>query len=313
MGRSAERAEVSARAVRLLGQQVDQDPALTFLTDAAGWSDGALALLRAARALQPVEDQMAKDASGGASLGERFAAELRATHLSIANSIGTVVHEATSVREYLSNTTGRLLEHLARLREQLLATTAGAEELDLVLVDLAALAGLSMESTVRGPSWRFLDVGRRLERALAVLGSVEAAVGIASEPIAFQPLAESVLSINESLVAYRRMYRSDVDLNAIVDLLVHDDANPHSLAFQLDRLREHMASLGWHAGAELVHQSALGALNPIDSSVVGGRRLSVDALVLAARAPLLALSAGISQRWFAVPVNPMVVGATGAP
>jgi len=306
-GRAAERAEVSARAVRLLGQQVDQDPALSLFTDAGGWSAGALALLRAARALIPTAGVEAESAS--ASLAERFARELRATQNTVASSLGTVVHEATSVREYMSLTMGRLLGRLARLREGLLAGPASAEDLELVLVDLAALAGFAMESTVRGPSWRFLDIGRRLERAFAVLASVEAAVGIACDPLEFQPLAESVLSVNESLVAYRRQYRSDVDLTAIVDLLIHDDSNPRGLAFQLDRLREHVTSLGWHEGSALVDQAMLGALSPVDSSVSGGRRLSVDALVLAARAPLLTLSSGITQRWFAVPVNPMVVGA----
>jgi uncharacterized alpha-E superfamily protein len=292
--------------VRLLGQQVDQDPFLTLLTDGGGWSTGALALLRSARAAQPTTPATPVESL---TLSEQFGNELVATQRAVAGSVGTVVHEATSVREYLSTTTGRLLGRLARLREDLLATSAGAEELDLVLVDLAALAGLSMESTVRGPSWRFLDIGRRLERALAVLGSVEAAIGLASDAIVFQPLAESVLSLNESLVAYRRRYRSDVDLHAIVDLLVHDDTNPRSLSFQLDRLREHMASLGWHDGGELVHQAGLGALTSIESAVSGGRRLSVDALVLATRAPLLSLASGISERWFAVPANPMVVGA----
>jgi uncharacterized alpha-E superfamily protein len=308
MGRSSERAEVAARAVRLLGQSADQDPALTFFTDEGGWSAGALALLRSARALTRVPADPAPDAAA-VPLGERLAGELRATQSTVATSIATVVHEAVRVREYLSTSMGRLLRRLAHAQDGLMAAAGGSEELDLVLIDLAALSGLALESTVRGPSWRFLDIGRRLERALAVLASVEAAIGLATDPLVFQPLAESVLSMNESLVAYRRRYRSDVDLSAVVDLLVHDDSNPRSLSFQLDRLREHMASLGWHEGGELVHQASLGALTPIDSAVSGGRRLSVDALVLASRAPLLALSSGITARWFAVPVNPMMVKA----
>jgi uncharacterized circularly permuted ATP-grasp superfamily protein/uncharacterized alpha-E superfamily protein len=307
MGRSAERAEVGARAVRLLGQQVDQDPALTLFTDAGGWSAGALALLRAARSLVP-SNATDPDALP-APLAEQFARELGATQTTVASSLGAVVHQATSVRDYMSLTMGRLLGRLAELREHLLSPSPAGDDLEQVLVDLAALAGFAMESTVRGPSWRFLDIGRRLERAFAVLASVEAAIGVACDPLVFQPLAESVLSINESLVAYRRRYRSDVDLTAIVDLLVHDDSNPRGLAFQLDRLREHMASLGWQEGSELVDRAMLGALTPIDGAVAGGRRLSIDALVLAARAPLLSLSSGIAARWFAVPVNPMVVGA----
>ena len=95
----------------------------------------------------------------------------------------------------------------------------------------------------------------------------------------------------------------------MVDLLVHDDANPRSVAFQLDRLREHMASLAWREGGDLVQRASLGALTPIDDAVAAGRRLSVDALVLGVRGPLLELGTAVSSRWFADPVNPMVMGA----
>jgi uncharacterized alpha-E superfamily protein len=190
----------------------------------------------------------------------------------------------------------------------LLRADAAVDDLDMLLVDLAALAGLAMESTVRGPAWRFLDLGRRIERGIALLGSVEAAVGQAVDPLAFQPLIEAVLAANESLVAYRRRYRSDVELHAVVDLLVRDDVNPRGLAFQLDRLREHLASLAWPEGAALVEQAMRATFTDVDDVVVHGRRLAVDSLVLAARGPLLQLDAAVVARWFADPVNPMIMG-----
>ena len=90
---------------------------------------------------------------------------------------------------------------------------------------------------------------------------------------------------------------------------MHDDANPRSLAFQLDRLREHMASLAWREGSELVQRASLGALHPVDDTVAAGRRLPVDALVLGVRGPLLELGAAVSSRWFADPVNPIEMGS----
>ena len=160
MGRAAERAEVGARTVRVLAAQVQQDPSLIAL-GGGGWSSGALALLRAAQAL-PLSGY---DALVAVPLVERVQHELRAANLTVATQIGTVVQEATSVREFLSTTTGRVLGRLTRLRADLLSAETAADDLDIVLVDLAALAGLSMESTVRGPAWRFLDMGRRLSRA----------------------------------------------------------------------------------------------------------------------------------------------------
>ena len=38
--------------------------------------------------------------------------------------------------------------------------------LDRSIVTLSAFAGLLMENTTRGYGWHFLDIGRRLERAL---------------------------------------------------------------------------------------------------------------------------------------------------
>lgn len=304
MGRAAERAEVGARTIRVIGGQVQQDPSLVGLGTGA-WSQGALALLRAARSKAATTDER----FGSLPLVDLLHDELMATQTAVAGHIATLVQEATSVREFLSTTTGRVLGRLTRIRADLLGADAAADDLDIVLVDLAALAGLSLESTVRGPAWRFLDLGRRLERALALCGSLEAAVGVAADPLSFQPLAESVLSTNESLVAYRRRYRSDVELTAVVDLLVHDDANPRGLAFQLDRLREHMASLAWREGGELVQRASLGALAPIDDTVVAGRRMSVDAMVLGVRGPLLELGEAVAARWFADPVNPMMMGA----
>jgi uncharacterized circularly permuted ATP-grasp superfamily protein/uncharacterized alpha-E superfamily protein len=304
MGRAAERAEVAARTIRVIGGQVQQDPSLLGLGTGA-WSHGALSMLRAARAQSIVVD----DQAAAVPLVDRLHHELLEVQNTVAGQIVALVQSATSVREFLSTTTGRVLGRLTRIRADLLGADAAADDLDVVLVDLAALAGLSLESTVRGPAWRFLDLGRRLERALAVCGSLEAGIGVAGDPLSFQPLAESVLSTNESLVAYRRRYRSDIELTAVVDLLVHDDSNPRSLAFQLDRLREHMASLVWREGADLVQAASLGALLPIDDTVAAGRRLSVDALVLGARGPLLELGTAVSARWFADPVNPMVMGA----
>lgn len=306
MGRAAERAEVQARTVREITGQLQQDGSLVSVGN-GGWALGAAGVLRAAQTLP----MSIGDGGGEATLADRLQHELAVAQMAVAEQIRSLVEEATSVRQYLSTTTGRVLGRLTRVRADLLRADAAPDDLDIVLVDLAALAGLTMESTVRGPAWRFLDLARRLERALAVLGSIEAAAGRAVEPLAFQPLAETLLSVNESLVAYRRRYRSDVELGAVIDLLVHDDANPRGLAFQLDRLREHMASLAWQEGSDLVQQASLGALGLVDDTVAGGRRISVDSMVLAARAPLLELGNAVVQRWFADPVNPMVLGTTG--
>ncbi len=306
LGRAVEQAEVQVRTTRTVSARLDEDPWATALGD-GGWTSAVVALVRAARAEPWSTDSTAEGfAAGAAGL---IAGELAATRAAAAHQVDVVLEEAAAVRPYLSTTTGRLLGRLAQTGPALL-TGAGVEELELVLVDLAAFAGLAVESTVRGPAWRFLDLGRRLERCLAVLGAVEAAIGSAVEPLVFQPLAEVVLGSHESLVAYRRRYRSEVELRALLDLLVHDDANPRSVAFQLDRLREHAASLHWGLGSDLVAQASRGTFGHVGGSVTAGRRVDVDALVLATRAPLLVLADEVVRHWFADPVRPTAMGAS---
>lgn len=300
MGRAAERAEAAARAIQVVGVQIHQDPALALLTD-GGWSKGALALLRSAQGAPLVAADLLLD---GVPYAERIGHELLTTQSVLAAKIAILVQEATSVREYLSVTTGRVLGRLTRARSGLIGGEVSADDLDVMLVDLAALAGLAMESTVRGPAWRFLDLGRRLERSFVVLGSIEAALGLSVDVLTFQPLTELTLQLNESLVAYRRQYRSDVELSTVLELLVHDDTNPRSLAFQLDRIREHMASLAWREGSDLVQSASLGALEPSNDEVSDGRRMSIDGMVLGVRGPLLGLAHAVVAKWFADPVNP---------
>jgi uncharacterized alpha-E superfamily protein len=217
----------------------------------------------------------------------------------LAPSLAYLRTSARSVREFLSGTTWRVLGMLEAERV-LLGDAASAsdfavvESLDRVLVASSALVGLATDATVRGPAWRFLDLGRRVERALLLLGLVEASLVPPVPATATQAVYETVLTATESLVEYRRRYRSDLTLDAIVDLLLVDDANPRSLAFQLDRLAEDLAGLPARGertdhGA-LVEASARALLDAPDRALAQ--------LVLDVRGPLLALADGIVARWF---------------
>jgi uncharacterized alpha-E superfamily protein len=225
----------------------------------------------------------------------------------LAEQTQLVRRAASSVREFLSSTTWEVLESLV------VDPARPAESLDRVVVALSALAGLAMESTVRGPSWRLLDLGRRLERALVLLGVVESMLGPEPDPLTVAARYEVVLTAHESLVAYRRRYRSDARVEAVLDLLVADDTNPRALAFQLDRMAEHLVALPGAAARsrleDLLDISARTVMraswhDPETSGVgpaAGGRLLAVDRLVLDARGPLLDLADAFVARWFADP------------
>jgi uncharacterized alpha-E superfamily protein len=230
----------------------------------------------------------------------------------LGDSLSHLALSAGSVREFLSTSTWRVVGTLDAGRQVLTADAAKAdlflvaESLHDVVLSLMALAGLSGESVVRGPGWRFLDLGRRVERALQLLGQVEAMVVPDLPPAAVDPVYETLLTACESLVAYRRRYRSDVELDALCDLLLGDDTNPRALAFQLDRITEDLVFLPDRR--ELLQQRELAdaAYRTVLGSawLDGGRPVAGLAhpgllqLVLDARGSLLALVDSLVSTWF---------------
>jgi uncharacterized alpha-E superfamily protein len=93
----------------------------------------------------------------------------------------------------------------------------------------------------RGPGWRFVDMGRRLERALNVLRLLrKTLVGtIAESP----SLLEAVLEIADSSMTYRYRYLTSLQLAPLLDLLLTDETNPRSVGFQLSALADHVGQL----------------------------------------------------------------------
>ena len=105
-----------------------------------------------------------------------------------------------------------------------------------IVQSLLALSGLAGESMVRDPGWRFMDAGRRIERALQLAALLRATVTVERSTATDSLLVESVLIAAESIITYRRRYRSHAQLETLLDLLVFDADNPRSLAYQLDQL-----------------------------------------------------------------------------
>jgi uncharacterized alpha-E superfamily protein len=120
-------------------------------------------------------------------------------------------------------------------------TSAVSALLDRLVALLAALSGLVMDSMSRGHGWRFLEMGRRLERALSLTVTIDATLKTArpSEPL----LLEALLEAADSAITYRRRYLSSLHAAAVLDLLLADPTNPRSIVFQLAGLLEHIVKL----------------------------------------------------------------------
>jgi uncharacterized alpha-E superfamily protein len=189
------------------------------------------------------------------------------------------------------------LERLSNTRGVLQRRAAAVDDLDAMLADFAALAGLWNESTVRGPAWRLGDAGRRIERALVVLDLVQS--GFSDHPDRNDPVDAAVLEVilaaNDSLVAYRRRHRSDVEPEAAFALLVCDVTNPRSVAASIERLGQHAVDAEWPEGIAIAAAARAALTLPRTELVPSVRDLITDAANL------------LVERWFAAPVSPIVV------
>jgi uncharacterized circularly permuted ATP-grasp superfamily protein/uncharacterized alpha-E superfamily protein len=146
-------------------------------------------------------------------------------------------YNAAAARDRLSDDSWRLFNRLERDAAQSRAAasdpTAAAGLLDTLILDLAAFAGMQQENMTRGHGWRFLESGRRLERAINVLSLVRFASQLcASDNAALSPLLE----VCDSTMTYRRLHFASPALLPTADLLLLNEENPRAAAAQFQRL-----------------------------------------------------------------------------
>jgi uncharacterized circularly permuted ATP-grasp superfamily protein/uncharacterized alpha-E superfamily protein len=154
------------------------------------------------------------------------------------------IHAASfSVRDRLSADTWRILNRLkfdAEPRPGHLPLVLAGSVLNTLVHDLAAFSGIEMENMTRGHGWVFLDLGRRIERGIAVARLLEAVLrGSGPRELLLEPLLE----ITDSVMTYRWRYFAEARIAAVLDLLLLDPTNPRAVAFQLAVLERHAAGL----------------------------------------------------------------------
>jgi uncharacterized circularly permuted ATP-grasp superfamily protein/uncharacterized alpha-E superfamily protein len=173
---------------------------------------------------------------------------------------------------------------------------------------LSALRGIEMENIVRGPGWHFLSIGRRIERAVHLVELFRTII----VPLSLQtlPTLEMLLEVADSSMAYRSRYFTTMQPAPVLDLLMNEESNPRSLAFQTKDLFEHCRSLSsmpsgaeWPIAKQKRLEEAASSLFSADVRALcepgpGGTRDRLDALLAAMDAALPALSNAITHAYF---------------
>jgi uncharacterized alpha-E superfamily protein len=109
--------------------------------------------------------------------------------------------------------------------------------LNRCIATLSSLRGTEMENITRGPGWHFLNLGHRIERSIQLVRLFRDVVVPYSAATA--PSLEMLLEVSDSSMTYRTRYFTVIQPAPVLDLLMNDELNPRSLAFQLADLSEH--------------------------------------------------------------------------
>jgi uncharacterized alpha-E superfamily protein len=150
---------------------------------------------------------------------------------------------AASLRERLSadfwSLLLRLEQKLTDAVEEPASEAAALAQVESALQTLAALAGLAQENMNRGAGWRFLDMGRRLERGVNICRFARA---FAHDEATMDDL-DLLLDLADSQITYRARYLVGLAPKPVLDMVMLDTFNTRSLAFQVTTLKEHISAL----------------------------------------------------------------------
>ena len=139
---------------------------------------------------------------------------------------------------------------MVEVRKRLLAARGNLDPLlaalDEIVRFVATLSGLAQENMTRGTGWRFLDLGRRIERGLHV---INAALGpFTLSPIDWDAAMRLALELCDSTITYRTRYLGQLQPAPVLDLVILDDANPRGLVFQMRAIKGHLDYLARASG-----------------------------------------------------------------
>jgi uncharacterized alpha-E superfamily protein len=244
LGRYAERLEASARLIRVLlpGTSGESEQSRHAPIDTIHHFLRGLDLLSA-------EDRQAVTTKQWWNLQRLLTALVFGDghSSSIGWSLTQVRRLSWEVKERLSPDTWRVLQQLEGIFADPPPTNhdrryvAALAKLDDVVVMLSAFAGLLAENPTRGHGWRFLSIGRRMERALQMLELLR--VGVATAPYPDDACLEVLLHVADSSTTYRSRYLASIRTRYVLELLLADESNPRSVAFQVAALLERVHDL----------------------------------------------------------------------
>ncbi len=202
---------------------------------------------------------------------------------------------AAKLRDRFSTDGWVALEEVTRLAADLQPAPGddAARALAGLLARLAAFSGLVQDNMLRATGWRFLTLGRALERA----DSMAWTLAVLADPAAPEGSLDLAVELADSVLAHRRRHGAAMDRDSVVDLLALDPDNPRAVLFGLATLREQIDRLPRRDPSQRMGPAARMALR-LHTGLATDEPTSLDTPALwALRGQLAQLSDRIAEEW----------------
>jgi uncharacterized circularly permuted ATP-grasp superfamily protein/uncharacterized alpha-E superfamily protein len=212
--------------------------------------------------------------------------------------LGAATGSANRLRDRFSIDAWASLADLQKTVERMGHSVAPGDDaavaMGVLLRKITGFSGLVHDNMYRFAGWRFLSLGRALERAISTVHLLQ----IFADPIAPEGGFDLCIEIGDSVMTHRRRYSVNTSRATVIDLLALDPLNPRSVACQIEEILGHINLLPGAGSNGRLSPLARAALRlSTDISVHTPETLDAAALVVLAE-QILALSSDLGDTYF---------------
>ena len=166
----------------------------------------------------------------------------------LADTVGSAVFSAGHIRDRFSVDAWASLSDLQRtigsMTPRVQPGDDAASDMGVLLRKITGFSGLVHDNMYRFTGWRFLTLGRSIERALAMANLLT----VFADRDAPEGGFDLCVEVGDSVMSHRRRYSVTTSRETTVDLLALDLLNPRSIAYHIDEIRNQINLL---PGAEV--------------------------------------------------------------
>ncbi|TLF44379.1 circularly permuted type 2 ATP-grasp protein [Maribacter aurantiacus] len=167
---------------------------------------------------------------------------------SLAHTIGMFSNSYYSIRNLWSSDMWRVFENIQKLWQGFLEDENPSilkilKVLNQLITRLIAFMGLIEESIMVQQGLLLYFIGLQLEQSMLTISKCRSLLAVKYESQVEYDLLEYLLTSHESLNIYRYSYRSHIQLEHVLDLVILDVEYARSLTFMIKRLQKDIARL----------------------------------------------------------------------